>query len=67
MQHSYKNCGCTEGKVRRIVLGLGREEIEDMIKTQGGAEIICQFCGREYKLNKTQLQELLEKAAKSEC
>lgn len=59
LETSYK-CDCSMERIERAVAGLGREEIEDIIKTQGAAELTCHFCGSVYTLDAAKLSEILE-------
>ena len=38
---------------------LGKTEIQDMIETDGKADITCQFCNTQYHFEKEELEELL--------
>lgn len=53
------HCGCNKDRAARVVLALGRAELEDMIAKGEPAEVHCHFCGREYHFEPAQLQELL--------
>ena len=55
-------CGCTRDKIEKIVIGLGEEEIKDIINKEEKAELVCHFCNKDYHLEKEELLELLEKA-----
>ncbi len=39
-------CYCTRERTERALLSLGSAELEDMLRTQGGAELTCQFCDK---------------------
>ncbi|HWP20688.1 MAG TPA: Hsp33 family molecular chaperone HslO [Burkholderiaceae bacterium] len=41
-------CTCSRERVGRMLLGLGREEIDSIIEEQGRVEIGCDFCGQRY-------------------
>jgi len=55
-------CYCSEERVSRALISMGREELESLIEEQGEAELTCQFCDRIYHYNKEQLEELLRQA-----
>ncbi len=55
-------CYCTEARVSRALLSMGREEMESLIRDQGEAELTCQFCDKVYHYTRAQLEELLEQA-----
>jgi len=41
---------------------LGQAELEDMIQTQGGANVQCHFCDKSYDFTAAELKDLLEVA-----
>lgn len=53
------NCGCSPERVLRAVMAMGREEIEDMLRTEGRAVATCAFCGTVYQVNEEQLRQML--------
>lgn len=55
-------CDCSRERVERALISLGREEIEDMIREQHGAQVDCHFCDRRYRLSEEELRALLERA-----
>ena len=56
-------CCCTRDRVSRALISMGREELEDMIEEQHGAELTCQFCDRVYKYSEEDLRQLLRDAS----
>jgi len=52
-------CGCSKDNFARALMTLGKAEIQDMIETDGQAEINCQFCNTKYHFGKEELEELL--------
>ncbi len=57
-------CDCSRERVSRALISMGRAEMEDMIREQGGAELTCQFCDAVYRYSKEELEELLASATK---
>jgi molecular chaperone Hsp33 len=53
-------CKCSYDRALIIVAALGREEVEDMLAKDRGAELTCHFCNAVYYLDETALKELLE-------
>jgi molecular chaperone Hsp33 len=53
-------CGCSLDKVERALLSLGKEELERLMVEQGSAEVTCEFCRRQYRLDR-ELPSLLER------
>ena len=56
-------CYCSEERVSRALVAMGRTELEALIEEQGEAELTCQFCDRVYHYDKAALEELLEVAS----
>lgn len=54
-------CYCTRDRVVRALISMGREELSDLIETQGKAELTCQFCDKVYDFTRDDLEELLKK------
>lgn len=52
-------CGCSKEKFSSALMTLGKNEIQDMIDTDGKCEINCQFCNTKYVFSKEELEELL--------
>ena len=53
-------CYCSRERVTRALISMGREELTDLIKEQGEAELTCQFCDKIYRYSKPELEKLLE-------
>ena len=55
-------CYCSEERVSRALISMGREELTSLIEEQGEAELTCQFCDNVYHFSKTDLEALLREA-----
>ena len=55
---SYK-CYCSRERVERALISLGRKELEDMLREQGGCQLSCQFCDAVYDFSREDLEKLL--------
>ena len=55
---SYK-CYCSRERVERALISLGRKELEEMLREQGGCRLSCQFCDTVYDFSKEDLERLL--------
>ena len=56
-------CNCSRERFSQGILSLGREEIEQMLKEDGQAEVVCQFCNKQYLFRAEDLQKLLEETS----
>lgn len=44
-------CNCSRERVAKMIVGLGREEAEDIIAERGDIEVGCEFCGLQYRFD----------------
>jgi molecular chaperone Hsp33 len=51
-------CSCSRERVGRMLIGLGRPEVDDIIVEQGRVEIGCDFCGIKYHFDAVDVGEL---------
>jgi molecular chaperone Hsp33 len=52
-------CSCSRDRVRRVLLSLGRSELEEMIAEGRPVELKCQFCGKAYSFTTEEIKEVL--------
>ena len=52
-------CQCSRERALLIISALGREEVQDMLEKDDGAELICHFCNEAYQLSGEELAGLL--------
>lgn len=55
-------CPCSKEKFAGGIVSLGKEEIEDIIKKDHQAEVICHYCKEVYNYNENELTEILHYA-----
>ena len=55
----YK-CYCSRDRVERALISLGTEELEEMLREQGGCQLTCQFCDAVYDFSAEELQSLID-------
>ena len=60
IEPAYK-CNCDEKSIRRALASVGREELEDILKKEGKAELTCYYCNKTYKISGDEIREILEK------
>lgn len=54
-------CDCSVERMEKALIAVGEEEIENILKEDGKAEIVCHFCNKKYNFDKNELEELLKK------
>jgi molecular chaperone Hsp33 len=52
-------CDCSRERVQRALISLGKEELNDILQKQGACSLGCQFCGKQYRFDKNELEELI--------
>ncbi|MEA5002835.1 MAG: Hsp33 family molecular chaperone HslO [Christensenella sp.] len=63
-QEPLLQCDCSKERLEQMVISLGKNEIEDMIEQDKGAEIVCRFCNKKYWFDAQELDDLLKLATK---
>lgn len=56
----YK-CDCKKSRIENGLISLGKKELDDIINTDGKAEVECKFCKKKYTFSKEDLEKLKEK------
>jgi len=55
------DCRCSKDRLERILISLGKDELWDIIETQGKAELKCHFCAEEYEFGRAEIEDLITK------
>ncbi|SRR5690625_1978852 len=53
-------CRCSKERMLRAIKGLGKAEVESMIREDQGAETTCHFCNAIYTITEEELKQLIE-------
>ncbi len=56
------HCDCTEERVERALISLGKGELESIINEAKPIEVGCQFCGKKYVFDTGHMKKLYENA-----
>lgn len=59
---AFYKCDCSRERVESAVISIGREELEDMARTQETAEVCCHFCGKKYVFTASEIRGMIGKA-----
>jgi len=51
-------CTCSRDRVGRMLISLGRPEVDDIVVEQGRVEVGCDFCGVKYRFDAVDVGEL---------
>mgnify|MGYP000961815921 CR=1 FL=1 len=52
------SCRCSRERLEKILLSMGKDELEDMIAKEKGAQLRCHFCNEVYFFTTEELQNL---------
>ncbi len=52
------HCNCTRERVVDALRGIGRDEVMDIIHSEGKVEVSCQFCNRHYEFDAVDAEQL---------
>lgn len=55
-------CDCSEERLEKALISVGKKDLEEIIKEDGKAELICHFCNTKYHFDKDHLERLLREA-----
>ncbi|WP_050183661.1 Hsp33 family molecular chaperone HslO [Domibacillus robiginosus] len=55
-------CKCSKERFGNAIISLGRQEIQEMIDEDHGAEAQCHFCNEKYQFSEEELEQLKQEA-----
>lgn len=53
-------CNCSKERIEKVLVSLGREELEDMVADGQPIEVNCHFCGKSYTFSLEELKGVLK-------
>ncbi len=59
-------CSCSREKTADVLRRLGRGEVDDILEEQGRIEVGCEFCGRKYRYDQVDAEDLFTDPAQSQ-
>jgi molecular chaperone Hsp33 len=57
------HCGCSRERSGAAIITVSRDEINDILATEGSVSLHCDYCGTNYSFDESQVSELYEKAS----
>ncbi|MBQ9104107.1 MAG: Hsp33 family molecular chaperone HslO [Clostridia bacterium] len=58
--HPEYKCLCSKEYIEKLLISLGKPELDDIIKCEGEVKVKCQFCQTEYKFGQKEVDELFK-------
>lgn len=55
-------CNCDKQRVEKVLISIGKDEIQDMINDGKPVELKCHFCNKAYTFSVEELERILEEA-----
>lgn len=55
-------CDCCKEKVEKVIISIGKKEIQSMIDDNEPIEVNCYFCNKHYQFTVDELKEILKKS-----
>jgi molecular chaperone Hsp33 len=52
-------CRCSRDLIRSVLMNIHREELNDMLLRDRGAEVVCTFCTKKYRFDEKDLETLI--------
>lgn len=57
------HCSCSRERVAAMLHSLGRDEVMDIVHSEGAVEVVCEFCNRRYTFDAVDAAQLFAPAA----
>jgi len=54
------HCQCSRERVTAMLQGLGKDEVDDILRDRGEVEVGCEFCGRQERFDKVDIAQLFQ-------
>ena len=53
-------CDCSKEHMADGLMTIGKEELQNIIETDGKAELVCHFCNTKYQFSEQDLKEIIK-------
>lgn len=54
----FYKCNCSREKIEQAIISIGEKDLNQIIEEDGKAQVICDFCKKEYNFTKEELEAL---------
>jgi molecular chaperone Hsp33 len=51
-------CSCSRARIERVLISMGKHELQSLRQERHGAEVTCEFCGEHYNFDEADLERL---------
>ncbi|MBL1433295.1 MAG: Hsp33 family molecular chaperone HslO [Gammaproteobacteria bacterium] len=52
------HCSCSRERIERMLLGLGKDEVDSIIQEQGNIDVACEYCNKNYSFDSVDAMQL---------
>ena len=52
-------CDCSKEKIEKGLITLGKQELQNIIDTQGNVETVCHFCNKKYSFDIEEIKRII--------
>ena len=59
-------CDCSQEKMAKVLITIGKKEVENIIKEEGKLEMVCHFCNKKYEFKECPIKEEVKSDKKGE-
>ncbi len=56
--HPEYKCHCSREYIEKVLISLGKDQLEDIINKEGKIKVNCEFCDKIYEFNNNDVEEL---------
>ena len=54
------SCNCNRQKIEKVLISLGKKELQDMIDDGQEIEVNCHFCNKKYSFSIEELKQMVK-------
>ena len=58
--HPQYKCHCSREYIEKVLISLGKEQLEDIIKKEGNIRVDCEFCDKVYEFDANDVQRFFK-------